>query len=68
MNRRRKYAVNDGSDKQLMREILSFGGGMPQWQMAAPEEHDVDGRREQRGAFEGAARCVRRSRSTPSSN
>lgn len=54
MNRRRQYAVNDGSDKQLMREILSFTGGMPQWQMAAPEEHDVDGGREQRGAFEGA--------------
>jgi hypothetical protein len=54
MNRRRQYAVNDDSDKQLMREILSFGGGMPQWQMAAPEEHDLDGGRELRGAFEGA--------------
>jgi hypothetical protein len=52
MNRRIQYAVND--DKQLMREILSFGGGMPQWQMAAPEEHDVEGGREQRGVFEGA--------------
>jgi hypothetical protein len=36
-----------------MQENLSFGGGIPQWQMAAPEEHGLDGGRELRGAFEG---------------
>lgn len=44
-----QYAVNGCGgeqvrrDSQLMRKVLSFGGGILQWQMEAPKEHDLDG-------------------------
>jgi hypothetical protein len=29
-------------DSQLIREVLSFGGGIPHWQMATTRELDLD--------------------------